>query len=195
MLRGSRPKPSAPANRASRYNIAVLEAFLEHARAMAAWHEARTDAFERKASTLLGFVAVILVLLPTLRTPIAKAHGPQMRMFLVGLAIFAAVVLALAAMAAAMVLKPRAYATPSLWQLRREWTAYVEQAHRTPEQLTGMLVDQFIRRTDPQSSPLETLRDDAETRARWMTYATRLMLVGVLALAFLSSAVLVEGGV
>ncbi len=185
----------APPDRASRYSAAVLETFLEHARAMAAWHEARTDAFERKASTLLGFVAVILVLLPTLRAPIARAHGSHVRMFLVGLAIVAAILLALAAVAAAMVLKPRPYAAPSLQQLRREWTAYVEQAHRTPEQLTGMLVDQFVRRADPRSSPLETLRDDAEKRAQWMTHATRLVLLGVLALAGLTGMLLVEGGV
>jgi hypothetical protein len=67
----------------SRYSAATLDTFLEHARAMAAWHEARADAFERKASTLLGFVGVILVLLPTLRAPIAEAHGYHMRLFLV----------------------------------------------------------------------------------------------------------------
>jgi hypothetical protein len=162
---------------------------------MAAWHEARADAFERKASTLLGFVGVILVLLPTLRAPIAEAHGHHMRMFLVGLAVLAAVLLALAAVSTAMVLLPRAYVAPDVAQLRREWTAYAEegQAHRSPEHLTGMFVDQLVRRTDP--SPLETLRDDAKERARWMKRATWLVLAGVVALGSLTSALLVEGGV
>ncbi|SRR6266508_509853 len=188
------PLPSVPAERRSRYSVAALEAFLDHARVMAAWHETRADAFERKASTLLGFVGVILVLLPTLRAPIAKAHGPHMRMFLVGLAIAVAVLLALAAVSAALVLLPREYVAPDVAQLRREWTAYAKegQAHRTPEHLTGLFVDQLIRRTDP--SPLETLRDDGETRARWMKRATWLVLAGVLVLGSLTGTLLVEGG-
>src|SRR6266511_1650864 len=107
------PLPSVPAERRSRYSVAALEAFLDHARAMAAWHETRADAFERKASTLLGFVGVILVLLPTLRAPIAEAHGFRMRLFLVGLAVASALLLALAAVATAMVLKPREYDVPA----------------------------------------------------------------------------------
>jgi hypothetical protein len=163
---------------------------------MAAWHESRADAFERKASTLLGFVGVILVLLPGLRPSIAGAHGERMRLFLVGLAIAAAVLLALAAVATAMVLMPRPYTAPSLPQLRREWSSYARhgRAHRTPEHVIGLFVDQLVRRTDPGSSPLETLRDDAEKRAKWMKRATGLVLVGVLVLASLTSALLVEGG-
>jgi hypothetical protein len=111
--------PTAPT-----YDAAALEAFLEQARAAAAWHEARADAFERKASTLLGFVGVILVLLPMLRTPIAEAHGFRMRMVLVVLAVAAAVLLTMAAGAIAMVLKPRPYTEASDAQLRKEWTAY-----------------------------------------------------------------------
>ena len=182
--------------RGSRYSAAALDTFLDHARAMAAWHEARSDAFERKASTLLGFIGVILVLLPGLRTSIAEAHGHRMRIFLVGLAIGAAVLLALAALCAAMVLKPRGYTEPSLRQLRREWTAYAEEgkAHRTPEHLTGLFVDQLVYRDDPGLSPLETLRKDARTRSVWMECATWLVLFGVLVLAALTSALLVEGG-
>jgi hypothetical protein len=100
---------------------------------MAAWHEARADAIERKASTLLGFVGVILVLLPTLRAPIANAHGELTRMLLVGLAILAAVLLALAALASAIVLMPREYHVPGLPQLREKWTAYYDHADLTPE--------------------------------------------------------------
>jgi hypothetical protein len=163
---------------------------------MAAWHEARADAFERKASTLLGFIGVILVLLPGLRTSIAGAHGHRMRMVLVGLAIAAAVLLALAALSAAMVLKPRGYTEPSLKQLRSEWTAYAKEgsAHRTPEHLTGLFVDQLVHRADDRLSPLETLRKDARKRSVWMEWATWLVLSGVLALAALTSALLVEGG-
>jgi hypothetical protein len=186
--------PAARADRGSRYNVAALETFLEQARAMAAWHEARAGAFERKASTLLGFIGVILVLLPGLRAPIAGAHGHRMRIILVGLAIIAAVLLALAAVAAAMVLKPRGYAVPGVEQVRKEWTAYAKdgQAYRRPEHLTGLFVDQLIRRTDP--SPLVTVRDDAEKRAWWMTRATWLVLAGVVVLGALTSTLLVEGG-
>ncbi len=164
---------------------------------MAVWHEARADAFERKASTLLGFVGVILVLLPTLRPSIAGAHGHHIRMLLVGLAIGAAVLLALAALAGAMVLKPRPYTAPSLTQLLLEWSAYAKhgRAHRTPEHLSGLFVDQYIRRTNPELSPLQTLRDDVEKRAWWMKCATWLVLFGVLLLASLTSTLLVEGGV
>jgi hypothetical protein len=163
---------------------------------MAAWHEARADVFERKASTLLGFVGVILVLLPTLRPSIASAHGDRMRMLLVGLAIATAVLLALAAVAAAMVLVPRPYTAPSLPQLREEWTAYAKlgRAHRRAEHVTGLFVDQLVQRTDPETSPLETLRNDAKKRAKWMKRATGLALVSVLVLASLTSALLVEGG-
>jgi hypothetical protein len=71
-----------------------------------------------------------------------------MRMFLVALAVGAAVLLALAAVSAAMVLKPRGYTEPNLPQLRREWTAYAKEgrAHRTPEHLTGLFVDQLVHR-------------------------------------------------
>jgi hypothetical protein len=190
------PPASAPTEGGSRYSAAALDAFLEHARAMAAWHEARAGAFERKASTLLGFIGVILVLLPGLRTPIAKAHGDRMRMVLVALAILAAVLLALAALSAAMVLKPRGYTEPSLKQLRSEWTAYAKEgrAHRTPEHLTGLFVDQLVYRADVELSPLETLRNDARERSVWMERATWLVLFGVLTLAALTSALLVEGG-
>jgi hypothetical protein len=164
---------------------------------MAAWHESRADAFERKASTLLGFAGVILVLLPSLHEPIAMARGPRMRIALVALAVLAAILLALAVMAATMVLMPRPDAAPSLAQLTREWTTYAQQglAHRTPEHLTGLFVDQLVKRADPQSSPLETLRADAAKRAKWVKRATWLVLSGVLALAVLTSALLVEGGV
>jgi hypothetical protein len=189
-------QPAQAPERGSRYSAAALDTFLEHARAMAAWHEARADAFERKASTLLGFIGVILVLLPGLRTSIAGAHGHRMRMFLVALAIGAAVLLALAAVCAAMVLKPRGYTEPSLPQLRKEWTAYAKEgsAYRTPEHLTGLFVDQLVHRADARLSPLETLRKDARTRSVWMEVATWLVLSGVLALAAFTGALLVEGG-
>lgn len=181
-------------DRGSRYSVAALDTFLEQARAAAAWHEARADAFERKAGTLLGFVGVILVLMPTLRGPIANAHGHHMRMGLVGLAIAAAVLLALAALSAALVLLPRKYYVPAVDQLRKEWAAYAKSgnAYHTPEQVTGLFVDQLIRRIDP--SPLVTLRDDAKERARWMKRATWLVLAGVFVLGGLTSMLLVEGG-
>jgi hypothetical protein len=194
--KASESAPTSPEGRGSRYSAAALDTFLEHARAMAAWHEARADAFERKASTLLGFVGVILVLLPTLRTPITDAHGYRMRVFLVGLAVVAAVLLTLAAVATAMVLKPRGYGVPGLVQLRREWTAYAGEgkAHLAPEQVTAMLADQLIIGTGCRS-PVETISDDAEKRARWMKRATWLVLFGVVALGGLTSALLIEGGV
>ncbi len=141
-----------------------------------------------------GSWGVILVLMPTLRGPIANAHGHHMRMALVGLAITAAVLLALAALCAAFVLMPRGYAEPGIEQLRKEWTAYVKQgnAYRTPEHLTGLFVDQLIRKTDP--SPLVTLRDDAKKRAWWMERAAWLVVAGVLVLGGLTSMLLVEGG-
>jgi hypothetical protein len=190
------PAPVPPAVKESRYNAAALDAFLGQARAMAAWYEARADAFERKASTLLGFAGVILVLLPTLREPIAMAHGPRMRVALVALAVLAAILLALAAMAATMVLMPRPDTAPSLPQLSSEWAKYARhgQAHQTQEHLTGLFVDQLIKRADPQSSPLETLRADAVKRAKWTKRATWLVLSGVLALAVLTSTLLVKGG-
>lgn len=115
-------------------------------------------------------------------------------MALVGLAITAAVLLALAALCAAFVLMPRGYAEPGIEQLRKEWTAYVKQgnAYRTPEHLTGLFVDQLIRKTDP--SPLVTLRDDAKKRAWWMERAAWLVVAGVLVLGGLTSMLLVEGG-
>jgi hypothetical protein len=105
-----------------------------------------------------------------------------------------AVLLALAAASAAWVLMPRRYAMPGTEQLRKEWAAYAKlgRAHITPEHLTGLFIDQLIRRTDP--SPLENLRDDAKTRASWMKWATWLALAGVMVLAGLTSALLVEGG-
>jgi hypothetical protein len=162
---------------------------------MATWHEARASAFERKASTLLGFVGVILVLLPTLRVPIAKAHGHHMRMALVGLAITAAMLLALAAVATAMVLVPRKYEVPNLPQLRREWTVYRAKgrAHLAPKQVSAMLVDQLVRGSKPRS-PIETLYADAEKRAKWMRWAGWLVLAGVVVLGSLTTMLLVEGG-
>jgi hypothetical protein len=188
------PTPPAPTERRSRYKAAALETFLEHARAMAAWHEARASAFERKASTLLGFVGVILVLLPTLRAPIADAHGRHMRMVLVGLAVLAVVLLALAAVSTAMVLLPREYEEPSLPQLRERWTSYYDHADLMPEGITGMFVDQLVRGTKSRS-PIETLYDDAEKRAKWMKRATWLVLCSAVALACLTGTLLVEGGV
>jgi hypothetical protein len=183
-----------PAGRRSRYNAAALQTFLEQARATAAWHEARANAIERKAGVLLGFVGVILVLMPTLRGPIANAHGHHVRMALVGLAITAAILLALAALSAAFVLMPRGYAIPGIEQLRNEWKAYVKEgdAYRRPEHLTGLFIDQLIRKTDP--SPLISLRDDAKKRAWWMERATWLVVTGVLVLGGLTSMLLVEGG-
>jgi hypothetical protein len=190
------PVPVPSADKRSRYNAAALDAFLEQARTAAVWYESRADVFERKASTLLGFVGVILVLLPTLRAPIAKAHGQDVRTLLVVLAIAAAVLLALAALAATMVLMPRPYTAPSVPQLSKEWTAYAKQgqAYLTPEHLTGVFVDQLVKRADPQSSPLETLRRDADKRAKWMKWATWLVFVGVLVLAGLTSTLLAKGG-
>jgi hypothetical protein len=189
--------PSAPTGdgRGERYDAAALEAFLEHARAMATWHEARASAFERKASTLLGFVGVILVLLPTLRAPIAKAHGCHMRMALVGLAITAAGLLVLAAVATAMVLMPRRYEVPGLSQLRREWMVYRGEgrAHLAPKQVSAMIVDQLVRGSKPKS-PIETLYADAEKRAKWMKWAGWLVLAGVAVLGSLTTMLLVEGG-
>jgi hypothetical protein len=188
---------TAPApERGSRYSAAALDVFLAHARATAAWHEGRIDAFERKASTLLGFVGVILVLLPTLRPSIAGAHGHHMRMFLVSLAILAAVLLVGAAITTAMVLMPREYNVPGLGQLRREWTAYAGygKAYLAPEQIAAMLVDELVSPPNRERSPLETMRDDAEKRAKWMKWATWLVLSGGVALAGLTISLLVEGG-
>jgi hypothetical protein len=193
-----RPQPApavqVPQVAGPTYDAAALGIFLEHARAMAAWHEARASAFERKAGTLLGFIGVILVLLPTLRSPIAKAHGGHVRMVLVELAILAIGLLTLGAVSTAMVLLPRAYEEPSLPQLRERWTTYYEHADLTQAGVTGMFVDQLVRGTKSRS-PIETLYDDAEKRAKWMKRATWLVLCGVVALAVLTGTLLVEGGV
>jgi hypothetical protein len=188
--------PVKQADQGSRYSAEALETFLAQARAMAAWHEARIDAFERKAGTLLGFAGVILVLLPTLRGPIAKAHGCNTRAVLVALAILAAALLALASVCAAFVLVPRKYAAPDLAQLRREWSAYADKGsgHRAPEQVIGLFVDQYVRRADPKSSPVDTLRDDADKRGRWMMYASVFVVIGVVVLASFTSVLLVKGG-
>jgi hypothetical protein len=169
----------------------AVEAFLVAARAVADWQQARAEAFERKAQSLLGFSGVLLVLLPTLWAPISRTRSTDTRHLLEALALLAVVLLALAAVAAALTLRRRRYANIDLEQLRAEWTTYRHRARRTAPEVLGLLADQLICGSTPVS-PLESLQQDTKTRGRWMARAMWLLVAGIAVLAGLVGVLLVS---
>jgi len=184
---------SAPAESAGQRQLepAAVEAFLAAARAVADWQQARAEAFERKAASLLGFSGVLLVLLPTLWAPISRIRDAGMRHWLEALALVAVALLALAAGAAALTLRRRRYANADLEQLRAEWTSYKYQAHRTAPEVLGLVADQLICGSTPVS-PLESLQQDTKVRGRWMARAMWLLVAAIAVMAGLVSVLLVK---
>jgi hypothetical protein len=180
----------APAESAGQRQLepAAAEAFLAAARVVADWQQARAEAFERKAASLLGFSGVLLVLLPTLWAPISRIRDAGIRHWLEALAV---ALLALAAGAAALTLRRRRYANADLEQLRAEWTTYKYQAHRTAPEVLGLVADQLICGSTPVS-PLESLQQDTRVRGRWMARAMWLLVAGIAVMAGLVSVLLVK---
>jgi hypothetical protein len=111
---------------------------------------------------------------------------------LVGLVIMSAVASVLAAVCSLLVLNPRGYRYASRVQLRREWESY-----RGPKpeleawQVIGLLADQLICAGD--TSPIDTLAEDARTRGDWVCRSMTYLLVGLALLAGIAVILAVEG--
>jgi hypothetical protein len=173
--------------------------FLDQARWLVDHHWRRSDGFERKAVAILGFVGVVIVLIPQGLEPVAKLTG---RAHAVAVALGCATVtfLIVSAAAAVAALWTRKGASVSiadtrgLWLDRRrgqmateadvtftEWLLDADalSAHRNAI-AAGDLTQPLV------TSPVQALSDEAQSRGLWFTVSATSLALALLLLSLIS---------
>ena len=154
--------------------------FIEQARWLLGWHNARSEAFTTRAVALLGFVGVILALL--LQGSGLKGIDPSRWTwtFLVS----AVLALLLSAFFALRTISPKITAMPKVSQLRDWWVAHSAEPHpgtAAPQIAESLLNGKGIEEVSAVSAAL----DHADSCAKSFTWSIRSMLVALVLLSLL----------
>lgn len=159
--------------------------FIEHARWLLEWHNARSEALTTRAVALLGFVGVILALLLQ-GSGLKGIEASPLTSILFVASVF---VLLLCAFFALRTISPEPTAMPKVSQLRESWATYTAKPYpgTTAQQIAESLLNgQKLTEDSALSSALE----HADSRAKWFSYSTKSMLVALLLLSLLLSDIL-----
>jgi len=156
-------------------------AFLEQARWLLAWHQERATGLASRAVSMLGFVGVILALVPA---GVSSSSDPglplRITMVCACFSLFVTAVLCL------LVLAPRPAGAPQIRQLREQWADYVAQNRVRDLAVATSITEGLLFGTLLDSpSPLDLAREDADGRAKWFKRATFGLLVSTGAVALL----------
>jgi hypothetical protein len=154
--------------------------FIEQARWLLGWHNARSEAFTTRAVALLGFVGVILALL--LQGSGLKGIDPSRWTW--SLLVSSVLALLLSAFFALRTISPKLTAMPKVSQLRDWWVAHSAEPHpgsTAPQIAESLLNGKSINGDSAVSAALE----HADACATSFTRSIRAMLVALVLLALL----------
>lgn len=144
----------------------LVEAFLNQARDVAAWHRARIDAFERKAGVLLSAALVAFALMLTLIRPVLRFDAPP---WFPGLLVAAAAALGVGAVASAVCMAVMRSTYVDATQLSDEWRKLVpgdevdalehdDEPELTPATALAISVQAMLGRPEPHASRFRLVR-------------------------------------
>lgn len=164
-----------------------VEAFHAEALRLLDYQWRRADSFERKALGFLAANGVIATLLtPSLKT-VLDLHGVYR---IAALSLGAAVVVLLAGSAAcsAGALWARGSQSVSVDQVRSFWKAYLDRVGTDDGRFDAVhtanlqrdLVEMLLHAREETTSPVQSLREDADRRGRWFVWGVRLNLAALL---------------
>lgn len=170
----------------SRLDVGEVGAFTEQARWLLDFHNKRSDSVAQKAIALLGFIGVILALVPAGLT-LGKGFRatPAIKTELCVCVVF----LLVAGFSCLRVLSLRKVSAPTVDELGVQWLNYARGGGRG-------LVHAQIAHTylggDQTKGPLRTAHDEADRRACWFKWGLRALLVALTALAALTMQVFIQ---
>ncbi|MFC4056084.1 hypothetical protein ACFOY4_40900 [Actinomadura syzygii] len=161
--------------------------FLAEARRLLDYHWRRADAFERKALGVLAFTGVIVALLtPSLKT-VLDLHG-HYRTTALALGAAAITMLAGSAVSSAGALWARSSKSVNVREVRELWREYLHRAEHggggtdawEAAGLQRNLVEKLLHGATEETSPIQSLCDDADVRGRWFLRGVWLNLTALL---------------
>ena len=177
--------PPAPAPAQSRADPVEVQAFIDQARWLHGYHESRSSTLGTRGGVLLGFVGVMVALLPTGFT---LARG---RIKFTGWIEFnvvgALVVLVVAGACCLGTIATRKATIQNANQLRRQWHQYATGGPR------GLVLAQIAHSYLGGSAdldPIAAAAGEADSRAIWFKWALRAAGAAVVALVALTSQIL-----
>lgn len=154
--------------------------FIEQARWLLEWHNARSEALTTRAVALLGFVGVILALL--LQGSGLKGIDPSRWTW--ALLVASVFALLISATFALRTISPQVTAMPKVSQLREWWAAHRAEPHpgtATPQIAESLLNGMRVNEESAVSAALE----HANSRAKSFSWSIRSMLVALVLLSLL----------
>jgi hypothetical protein len=177
---------------ASPWSSEAAERYLDQSRWLADWQWRRGDAYERKASQVLGFAAIVLVLLPTLIKPVSAIVdiGARDRAQAVLVAATALLVVSIAFSLMSLRRRPVSGFDPAV--VERQWSRYQREG-RPAGHVSADFVEVLIAGSETQPGVLKSLTDDARTRGKWFHYSCVTLGLAAVLLATLFVMIL-DGG-
>jgi hypothetical protein len=175
---GNEVAEEAVASDLKTHDIEVFRAFRDYGLEAAKWHRDRGEGHERRAATLLGFVAATLALLGNLATPLAKIENPWFRGFGVGFAAGGVVCLIASGIFAARALSIISYKVTSPdWVIER-LDRYIKEYDLAAVDAVGTFARSYVGRSVDHSMQ-KSLSDNATRRGTWSRISIRLLLGGI----------------
>ncbi|NYD40034.1 hypothetical protein [Nocardioides panaciterrulae] len=172
------PAP-APKDR-SAITKAELEAFIDQSRWLIEYHDKRGDSFTTRATALLGFSGVILVLL--LRGPLPE--GVELTTSLKVAGITTVVLLLMCALFCLLTVLPGPTTAPGVDEHRERWKRWLAKEGRG--KVLGDIADSYLMAHDAQDGfPVGDAYTRADRRAGFFITAAAAMLVSLISLAVL----------
>lgn len=175
------PAPDAPKRDRSAVTKSELEAFTTHARWLIDYHDKRGDTLTTRATALLGFTGVILVLL--LRGPIPK--GIDVTTWVTVAAISTIVCLLACALCCLLTILPGPSTAPGADEVRAKWIDWLGGDGRG--KVLGYVADSYLMAHDPTSPdfPIGAAYARADKRANRFVAAAASMLAALVCLSVL----------
>lgn len=172
------PSP-APKDR-SAVTKAELEAFIDQSRWLIEYHDKRGDSFTTRATALLGFSGVILVLL--LRGPLPE--GVELTTPLKVAGITTVVLLLMCALFCLLTVLPGPTTAPGVDEHRERWKRWLAKEGRG--KALGDIADSYLMAHDAEDGfPVGDAYTRADRRAGFFITAAAAMLVSLISLAVL----------
>lgn len=172
--------PSPPARDRSAATRAELEAFIEQSRWLIEYHDKRGDSFTTRATALLGFSGVILVLL--LRGPLPA--GVEVTTGLKVGGVTTVVLLLVCALFCLLTVLPGPTTAPGVDEHRERWKQWLAREGRG--KVLGDIADSYLMAHNAQDGfPVGDAYTRADRRAGFFVTAAAAMLMSLIALAVL----------
>lgn len=157
--------------------------YLDQARWLWDQQAERINRFHARSGQLLAFEGVLLALMLQAVPPIqALPHGGR-RDWATGLAITAVASLSLAAVCSVTSMRTIGGKGIDVHEAQASWAHWLSTHSLSPRGASGTFAEALYG--EPGDSPLVSIADEADDRARWYTRSTWLVLLGLFAIALL----------